>query len=85
MSETIPNPGKMVRRKFNPLRGILPFEPPEPGEIKGVMETLLGGASEAREIGTTLLEQVKDADEKFREADRTIRSVRFSRGRRRRT
>ena len=71
---------RVKRRKGGDLPMDLPF--PDPGEVKGVFERILGGVMDLKDLPKTLLRGVSEANEDFREADSALRSTRV-RGKRR--
>jgi len=55
----------------------LPFpEPPDPGEIKEIIEKAVEGISEIKTLPKALVDRATEAEGDFREADRAFRGVR---------
>ena len=59
-------------------RSGLPFpEPPDPGEIKEIVEKVVEGISEIKTLPKALVNRATEAEEDFREADKSFRGARF--------
>ena len=72
-----------MKKKLKTPRTIGGFPlPPGPGEIKEIVEQVVGGITEAKEIPKDLMEKIVEAEEDFRSTDRALRSTRVK-GRRR--
>lgn len=57
--------------------------PPDPSEIKEGLDKIVEGITELKEIPKSLMDRAVDAEEDFREADRTFRGTRFKTGKKR--
>ena len=68
----------MAQRR-NPKRIRGPFglsPPPSPGQIREIVEEVIEGISEIKEIPKALVDRVTEADADFRDADRALRGTR---------
>ena len=65
------------KKDLLPKRG--PFGlplPPDPGEIREVVEEVVGGIREAKEIPKNLMDHLVEAETDFKETDKALRGTR---------
>ena len=56
----------------------LPFpEPPDPGEVREIVEKVIEGIGEIKALPKTLINRATEAEKDFREADKSFRGARF--------